>query len=57
MQNALSPKGVLLMIAIAENKIDDLLEFSAAHGLIGESISKRGVGLEVLHVLRFIRAG
>ncbi|EDO39754.1 predicted protein [Nematostella vectensis] len=49
----LSPKGCFYLVAVAENKPDDIICFLEKYGLHGETVLQRKAGCERLSILRF----
>lgn len=51
----LSSGGVLYMVVIEENGVDQLAEIAAANGFVMHVVLRRRAGCELLYVLRFFR--
>lgn len=47
------PSGVAYMVALDENKINDLLAFLRPQGISGSVVIKRRAGSELLHVIKY----
>ncbi|KAJ2785971.1 HemK methyltransferase member 2 [Coemansia javaensis] len=52
----LAPAGRFYLVAIEENKPDEIVRIMAAHGLAGRRVLSRRAGREHLSILRFARS-